>query len=195
MLGRDPRDTNSEGERHNLEVIDILNDDGTLNSFGLQYQGMDRAVARNEAAKELKELGVLVKTEDYTHKVGTSERTGAVIEPKISAQWFLKMKDLAKPALDNVMNDTIEFHPKKFKNSYRNWMENVRDWNISRQLYWGHQIPAYYYGEGVNDFVVAKTREEALELAKEHNATITLEGLRQESDVVDTWFSSWLCPR
>ena len=182
------------GERHNLEVIDILNDDGTLNSFGLQYQGMDRAVARNEAAKELKELGVLVKTEDYTHKVGTSERTGAVIEPKISAQWFLKMKDLAKPALDNVMNDTIEFHPKKFKNSYRNWMENVRDWNISRQLYWGHQIPAYYYGEGVNDFVVAKTREEALELAKEHNATITLEGLRQESDVVDTWFSSWLWP-
>ncbi len=182
------------GERHNLEVIDILNDDGTLNSFGLQYQGMDRAVARNEAAKELKELGVLVKTEDYTHKVGTSERTGAVIEPKISAQWFLKMKDLAKPALDNVMNDTIEFHPKKFKNSYRNWMENVRDWNISRQLYWGHQIPAYYYGEGVNDFVVAKTREEALELAKKHNPTITLEGLRQESDVVDTWFSSWLWP-
>ena len=182
------------GERHNLEVIDILNDDGTLNSFGLQYQGMDRAVARNEAAKELKELGVLVKTEDYTHKVGTSERTGAVIEPKISAQWFLKMKDLAKPALDNVMNDTIEFHPKKFKNSYRNWMENVRDWNISRQLYWGHQIPAYYYGEGVNDFVVAKTKEQALELAKKHNPTITLEGLRQESDVVDTWFSSWLWP-
>ena len=182
------------GERHNLEVIDILNDDGTLNSFGLHYQGMDRALARNEAAKELKELGVLVKTEDYTHKVGTSERTGAVIEPKISAQWFLKMKDLAKPALDNVMNDTIEFHPKKFKNSYRNWMENVRDWNISRQLYWGHQIPAYYYGEGVNDFVVAKTKEQALELAKKHNPTITLEGLRQESDVVDTWFSSWLWP-
>lgn len=182
------------GERHNLEIIDILNDDGTLNHFGMHYEGMDREAARVAAAKELETLGVLVKTEDYTHKVGTSERTGAVIEPKISAQWFLKMKELAKPALDNVMNDTIEFHPKKFKNSYRNWMENVRDWNISRQLYWGHQIPAYYYGEGVNDFVIAKTKEEALELAKEHNSKITLEGLRQESDVVDTWFSSWLWP-
>ena len=182
------------GERHNLEVIDILNDDGTLNKLGLHYEGMDRDVARKEAAKELETLGVLIKTEEYTHKVGTSERTGAVIEPKISAQWFLKMKDLAKPALDNVMNDTIEFHPKKFKNSYRNWMENVRDWNISRQLYWGHQIPAYYYGEGVNDFVVAKTAEEALVLAKEKNPKIVMDSLRQESDVVDTWFSSWLWP-
>ena len=182
------------GERHSLEIIDILNDDGTLNHFGLHYEGLDREVARKEAAKELEALGILAKTEDYTHKVGTSERTKAVIEPKISAQWFLKMKDLAKPALDNVMNDTIEFHPKKFKNSYRNWMENVRAWNISRQLYWGHQIPAYYYGEGVNDFVVAKTAEEALELAKEKNSNITLDTLRQESDVVDTWFSSWLWP-
>jgi valyl-tRNA synthetase len=182
------------GDRHNLEVIDILNDDGTLNKLGLHYEGMDRAVARKEAAKELEALGVLAKTEDYTHKVGTSERTGAVIEPKVSAQWFLKMKDLAKPALDNVMNDTIEFHPKKFKNSYRNWMENVRDWNISRQLYWGHQIPAYYYGEGVNDFVVAKTAEEALALAQEKNPNIIMDTLRQESDVVDTWFSSWLWP-
>jgi len=184
------------GERHNLEVIDILNDDGTLNHFGLHYQGMDREVARKEAAKELDDLGILVKTEDYTHKVGTSERTKAVIEPKISAQWFLRMKDLAKPALDNVMNDTIQFHPSKFKNSYRNWMENVRDWNISRQLYWGHQIPAYYYAEGVNDFVVAKTKEEALELVKEKrgNSDLKIDDLRQESDVVDTWFSSWLWP-
>ena len=184
------------GERHNLEVIDILNDDGTLNHFGLHYQGMDRELARNEAAKELDALGVLVKIEDYTHKVGTSERTKAVIEPKISAQWFLKMKDLAKPALDNVMNDTIKFHPSKFKNSYRNWMENVRDWNISRQLYWGHQIPAYFFGEGVNDFVVAKTIEEALALAQDKtgNKELKIENLRQESDVVDTWFSSWLWP-
>lgn len=182
------------GERHNLEIIDILNDDGSLNSFGLQFEGMDRVVARKEAAKELEKLGVLVKTEDYTHKVGTSERTKAVIEPKISVQWFLKMKDLAKPALDNVMNDTIQFHPSKFKNSYRNWMENVRDWNISRQLYWGHQIPAYYYGDGVNDFVVAKTKEEALQLAKEIKADLSMDDLRQESDVVDTWFSSWLWP-
>ncbi|NNK28361.1 MAG: class I tRNA ligase family protein, partial [Flavobacteriaceae bacterium] len=122
------------GERHDLEVIDILNDDATLNHYGLQFEGMDRVQAREAAAKELDKLGVLSKTEPYTHKVGTSERTGAVIEPKISAQWFLKMKDLAKPALDNVMNDTIQFHPSKFKNSYRHWMENVRDWNISRQL-------------------------------------------------------------
>ena len=184
------------GERHNLEVIDVLNDDGTLNDFGLHYKGMDREVARIEAAKELDALGVLVKTEDYTHKVGTSERTKAVIEPKISTQWFLKMKDLAKPALDNVMNDAIQFHPSKFKNSYRNWMENVRDWNISRQLYWGHQIPAYYYADGVNDFVVAKTKEEALILAKEKTGKggLKIDDLRQESDVVDTWFSSWLWP-
>ena len=162
----------------------------------MHYQGQDRAVARKGVAKELDALGILVKTEDYTHKVGTSERTKAVIEPKISAQWFLKMKDLAKPALDHVMNDDIQFHPAKFKNSYRNWMENVRDWNISRQLYWGHQIPAYYYAEGVNDFVVAKTKEEALILAKEktNNDELTINDLRQEGDVVDTWFSSWLWP-
>jgi len=184
------------GQRHNLQVIDILNDDGSLNSYGMHYQGQDRAVARKEVAEELDTLGILVKTEDYTHKVGTSERTKAVIEPKISAQWFLKMKDLAKPALDHVMNDDVQFHPAKFKNSYRNWMENVRDWNISRQLYWGHQIPAYYYAEGVNDFVVAKTKEEALVLAKvkTNNDQLTINDLRQEGDVVDTWFSSWLWP-
>ena len=184
------------GERHNLEVIDILNDDGTLNHYGLHYQGQDRAVARKAIAKELESMGLLVKEEAYTHKVGTSERTGAVIEPKISAQWFLKMKDLAKPALDNVMDDTIQFHPAKFKNSYRNWMENVRDWNISRQLFWGHQIPAFFYDEGVHDFVVAKTAAEALPLAKEKsgNNNLTEADLTQDPDVLDTWFSSWLWP-
>jgi len=184
------------GERHKLEVIDILNDDATLNHFGMQFEGMDRVEARAAAAAALEKLGVLAKSEPYTHKVGTSERTGAVIEPKISAQWFLKMKDLAKPALDNVMNDTIQFHPSKFKNSYRHWMENVRDWNISRQLLWGHQIPAFFYGEGVNDFVVAKTIEQALPLAQEkaNNQQLTIDNLRQDPDVVDTWFSSWLWP-
>ncbi|MCK5399994.1 MAG: valine--tRNA ligase [Flavobacteriaceae bacterium] len=184
------------GERHNLEVIDILNDDATLNHYGLHHEGKDRELAREDTAKELEALGVLIKTEDYTHKVGTSERTKAVIEPKISKQWFLKMADLAKPALDNVMNDNIQFHPAKFKNSYRNWMENVRDWNISRQLFWGHQIPAFFYGEGVNDFVVAKTKENALILAQEKadNPNLTLNDLKQDSDVLDTWFSSWLWP-
>jgi len=184
------------GERHDLEVIDILNDDASLNQYGLQFEGMNRVEARAAAATELDNLGVLAKTEPYTHKVGTSERTGAVIEPKISVQWFLKMKDLAKPALDNVMNDTIQFHPSKFKNSYRHWMENVRDWNISRQLLWGHQIPAFFYGDGVNDFVVAKTEEEALELAKDKtsNKDLDASSLRQDPDVVDTWFSSWLWP-
>ena len=184
------------GERHELEVIDILNDDGSLNAYGLHYEGQDRAVARKAIANELDEKGLLRKTEDYTHKVGTSERTKAVIEPKISVQWFLKMEDLAKPALNNVMNDTIRFYPAKFKNSYRNWMENVRDWNISRQLYWGHQIPAYYYGDGIHDFVVAKTKEAALAKARDvsKNPNLSLEDLTQESDVVDTWFSSWLWP-
>ncbi len=184
------------GERHDLEVIDILNDDATLNQHGLHFEGMTREAARDAAAKELVTLGALSKTEPYTHKVGTSERTGAVIEPKISAQWFLKMKDLAKPALDNVLNDNVKFHPSKFKNSYRHWMENVRDWNISRQLLWGHQIPAYFYGEGVNDFVVAKTSEEALEMAREKTGNPGLEAtsIKQDPDVVDTWFSSWLWP-
>ncbi|NLP56958.1 valine--tRNA ligase [Lutibacter sp. B1] len=184
------------GEKHNLEVIDIFNDDATLNSFGMHYEGKDRFVVRKEITKELESLGCLIKVEQYMHKVGTSERTKAVIEPKISAQWFLSMKDLAKPALDHVMNDDIQFHPAKFKNSYRNWMENVRDWNISRQLWWGHQIPAYFYGEGVNDFVVAKTVEEALELAKQKsgNQQLTIKDLTQDPDVLDTWFSSWLWP-
>ncbi|NNL79269.1 MAG: valine--tRNA ligase [Flavobacteriaceae bacterium] len=184
------------GERHNLEVIDILNDDGTLNEYGLHYKGQDREDARHNIAVELEELGCMPKIEDYTHKVGTSERTHAVIEPKISVQWFLKMKDLSKPALDHVMDDTVTFFPSKFKNSYRNWMENVRDWNISRQLYWGHRIPAYYYGNGIHDFVVARTIEEALELAKDKtgNDNLSISDLSQEKDVVDTWFSSWLWP-
>ena len=184
------------GEKHNLEVIDIFNDDATLNEHGLHYKGKDRFVVRKEITKELEQLGHLLKVEQYVHKVGTSERTKAVIEPKISAQWFLKMEDLAKPALDNVMNDTIQFYPAKFKNSYRHWMENVRDWNISRQLWWGHQIPAFFYGDGVNDFVVAETKEEALETAKKqlNKESLQLADLTQDPDALDTWFSSWLWP-
>ena len=184
------------GDRHQLNVIDILNDDATLNELGLHHKGKDRVVARKDVAQELEDMGILVKVEPITHKVGTSERTKAVIEPKISAQWFLKMKDLAKPALEHVMNDDIQFHPAKFKNSYRNWMENVRDWNISRQLWWGHQIPAYFYGDGVNDFVVGKDIEEALIKVKEKtgNNTLSAADLTQDPDVLDTWFSSWLWP-
>jgi valyl-tRNA synthetase len=184
------------GDRHQLNVIDILNDDATLNELGLHHKGKDRVVARKDVAQELEDMGILVKVEPITHKVGTSERTKAVIEPKISAQWFLKMEDLAKPALEHVMNDDIQFHPAKFKNSYRNWMENVRDWNISRQLWWGHQIPAYFYGDGVNDFVVGKDIEEALIKAKEKsgNTSLTASDLTQDPDVLDTWFSSWLWP-
>ena len=191
----DPNDK-TLGEKHNLEVIDIFNDDATLNKYGLHYQGKDRFVVRKEIVKELESLGHIQKIEPYLHKVGTSERTKAVIEPKISAQWFLKMKDLAKPALDNVLNDNIQFHPAKFKNTYRYWMENIRDWNISRQLWWGHQIPAYFYGEGVEDFVVAATKEEALEQAKQktNNQQLTTKDLTQDPDALDTWFSSWLWP-
>src|SRR5690606_23741590 len=140
------------------------------------------------------EKGLLEKVENYTHKVGTSERTGAVIEPKLSIQWFLKMKELSKPALENVMDDTIQFHPSKFKNTYRHWMENVHDWNISRQLWWGHQIPAFYYGKE-QDFVVALNKKEALEIiARERNLVLTEQDLRQDEDALDTWFSSWLWP-
>ncbi|WP_185287167.1 class I tRNA ligase family protein, partial [Chryseobacterium indologenes] len=139
---------------------------------------------------------LLLKAEDYLNKVGTSERTGAVIEPKISVQWFLKMSELSKPALDVVMDDEIKFYPEKFKNTYRYWMENVHDWNISRQLWWGHRIPAFYYGSGENDFVVAETIEEALTLAKEktNNQELTTDNLRQDEDALDTWFSAWLWP-
>jgi len=184
------------GKKHDLEFVDIFTDEAKLNDNGLHYAGMDRFKVRKEIEKELEEKGLLEKVENYTNNVGTSERTGAVIEPKISNQWFLKMEDLAKPALDNVMDDTIKFHPTKFKNSYRNWMENVTDWNISRQLWWGHQIPAYFYGDGNDDFVVAQTAEEALSLAqqKSNNANLTLADLRQDEDVLDTWFSAWLWP-
>ena len=191
----DPNDKEI-GERHKLEVIDIFNDDATLNEHGLKYEGMDRFACRKAIVKDLEEMGYLIKTEDYQNKVGTSERTGAVIEPKLSYQWFLKMPDLAEPALKAVMEDTVKLVPAKFKNTYRHWMENVRDWNISRQLWWGHRIPAFFYGDGMEDFVIAKTAEEALPLAieKSGKADLQLADLRQEDDVLDTWFSSWLWP-
>ena len=186
------------GDKHQLEVIDIFNDDASLNSFGLHYQGKDRFVAREEIEKELESKGILIKTEAYTNKVGTSERTKAVIEPRLSDQWFLKMKDLAKPAIEAVLGDdtAINLYPKKFENTYRHWMDNIRDWNISRQLWWGQQIPAFYYGDGKEDFVVAENIEKALELAKEktNNPQLTTNNLRQDSDALDTWFSSWLWP-
>ena len=186
------------GDKHKLEVIDIFNDDASLNSFGLHYQGKDRFVVRKEISKELEEKGILVKTEVHTNKVGTSERTKAVIEPRLSDQWFLKMKDLAKPAIDAVLGEDTEInlYPKKFENTYRHWMENVRDWNISRQLWWGQQIPAYFYGDGKEDFVVAENIEDALILAKERtgNSDLKTSDLKQDEDALDTWFSSWLWP-
>ncbi len=185
------------GEKHELETVDIFNADATLNSFGLHYEGKDRFVVRKEIKKELEDKGFLVKTENYINKVGTSERTKAVIEPRLSEQWFLKMEDLVKPAIKAVLEtDDINFFPKKFENTYRHWMENIRDWNISRQLWWGQQIPAYYYGDGQDDFVVAESIEEALNLAQEksNNYELALSDLRQDEDVVDTWFSSWLWP-
>lgn len=184
------------GDKHNLEIIDILNDDGTLNSYGLHFEGKDRFVVRKEIVKELESSGVISKIESHLHKVGTSERTGAVIEPKLSDQWFLKMKDLAKPALDAVLEKEVNLVPEKFINTYRHWMENVRDWNISRQLWWGHQIPAYFYGDGKDDFVVAETIEEALKLAQEKtkNNQLKTTDLKQDPDALDTWFSSWLWP-
>lgn len=183
------------GKRHQLETIDILNADGSLNEKGLHYQGLDRFEARKAIAKELEEKGFLVKVEDHINKIGYSERTDAVIEPRLSLQWFVDMKKLAAPALENVMNGNIKFYPDNMKNTYRHWMENIKDWNISRQLWWGHRIPAWYYGDGENDFVVAKEKDEALRLANEKaGKTITSDQLKQDEDVLDTWFSSWLWP-
>lgn len=184
------------GQKHKLETIDILNANGTLSEAAGFYVGEDRFAVRKKIAKDLEELGALAKVEDYINKVGYSERTDAVIEPRLSLQWFCKMEELAKPALDHVMNDDIQFHPAKFKNSYRHWMENVKDWCISRQLWWGHQIPAYFYGDGAEDFVVGKSKEEALEKAKAKtgNDNLTAADLKQDEDVLDTWFSSWLWP-
>ncbi|MDX5326556.1 MAG: valine--tRNA ligase [Bacteroidota bacterium] len=184
------------GKRHGLETIDILNADGTLNEHGLHYQGQDRFAVRKAIAKELEEKGHLLKVEDYSTSVGTSERTGAIIEPRLSLQWFVSMKEISGPALDAVMNNEVRLIPEKFKNTYRHWMENVRDWCISRQLWWGHQIPAWYFGKGPDDFVVAMNEGEALELARQKSGDTTLQvqDLQQDQDVVDTWFSSWLWP-
>ena len=180
------------GDKHNLETIDILNDDGTLSEDAILYVGKDRFQVRKEIADDLKKNNHLVKIEEYKNKVGFSERTDAVIEPKLSMQWFLKMEELSKPALKHVMNDDIKFHPPKFKNTYRHWMENIKDWCLSRQLWWGQRIPAFYY-DG-NKFVIAKTKEDALELARKIKSDVKLEDLRQDEDVLDTWFSSWLWP-
>ena len=185
------------GEKHHLEIIDIFNEDATLNSFGLHYQGKDRFVVREEIALELEEIGALAKTETHLNKVGTSERTKAVIEPRLSDQWFLSMEELVKPAIKAVLeSDEIKLYPSRFNNTYKHWLENIRDWNISRQLWWGQQIPAYYYGDGKEDFVVAKNIEEALELAivKTNNQQLTINNLIQDADALDTWFSSWLWP-
>ena len=183
------------GIRHNLEVINTIAADGTMSSEAGNYEGLDRFLVRKKIAKDLDKLGNLVKIEDYTNKVGRSERTDAVIEPRLSLQWFMAMEKLAKPALDHVMDDTIQFHPAKFKNSYRHWMENIKDWCVSRQLWWGHRIPAWYYGEGEDDFVVAKTLEDALKAASKKAGRNIVEGdLKQDEDVMDTWFSSWIWP-
>ena len=182
------------GLKHKLDSINVFNDNGTLNDNGGDYKGMDRFECRKKIAKDLENADLMVKVEDYMNNVGCSERTNAVIEPKLSLQWFLKMSDLAKPALDVVMNDTIQFHPAKFKNTYRHWMENVKDWCISRQLWWGQRIPAYYLPN--KEFVVAKTAEEALKKAQElfPAENYSLNDLKQDEDVLDTWFSSWLWP-
>ncbi|HPV56604.1 MAG TPA: valine--tRNA ligase, partial [Tenuifilaceae bacterium] len=182
------------GEKHRLQSIDIFNDNGTLSPAAKLYVGMDRFEVRKVIVGDLEKAGNLAKVEDYVNKVGFSERTDAVIEPKLSMQWFLRMKELSQPALDSVINGDIELYPPKFVNTYRHWMENVKDWCLSRQLWWGHRIPAWYLPEG--GYVVANTEEEALEFAKKEtgNANLKISDLRQDEDVLDTWFSSWLWP-
>ena len=183
------------GLKHGLATIDIFNDNGTISEAAGMYVGMDRMDVRKQISADLQEAGFMEKIEDYNNKVGFSERTNVPIEPKLSTQWFLKMQHFADIALAPVMDDDIEFYPKKYKNTYRHWLENIKDWCISRQLWWGHRIPAYYFdNEGKKDFVVAETAEEALKLAQEKNANIKAEDLEQESDCLDTWFSSWLWP-
>ena len=183
------------GLKHGLATIDIFNDNGTISEAAGMYVGMDRMDVRKQISADLQEAGLMEKIEDYNNKVGFSERTNVPIEPKLSTQWFLKMQHFADIALVPVMDDDIEFYPKKYKNTYRHWLENIKDWCISRQLWWGHRIPAYYFdNEGKKDFVVAETAEEALKLAQEKNANIKAEDLEQESDCLDTWFSSWLWP-
>ena len=183
------------GLKHGLETIDIFNDNGTISEAAGLYVGMDRMDVRKQISIDLQNAGLMEKIEDYNNKVGFSERTNVPIEPKLSTQWFLKMQHFADIALPPVMDDDIEFYPKKYKNTYRHWLENITDWCISRQLWWGHRIPAYYFDNaGKKDFVVAETAEEALKLAQEKNANIKAEDLEQESDCLDTWFSSWLWP-
>ena len=183
------------GLKHGLETIDIFNDNGTISEAAGLYVGMDRMDVRKQISIDLQNAGLMEKIEDYNNKVGFSERTNVPIEPKLSTQWFLKMQHFADIALPPVMDDDIEFYPKKYKNTYRHWLENIKDWCISRQLWWGHRIPAYYFDNaGKKDFVVAETAEEALKLAQEKNASIKAEDLEQESDCLDTWFSSWLWP-
>ncbi|TDI69696.1 MAG: valine--tRNA ligase [Bacteroidetes bacterium] len=180
------------GIKHHLKSIDILNDDGTLNELAQRYVGKDRFEARKLIVEALEQAGLLEKVEDYLHSVGFSERTNAIVEPRLSMQWFMKMEELSKPALDHVLNGDIKFYPSKFVNTYRHWMENIRDWCISRQLWWGHRIPAYYLPDG--SYVVAGDLNGALQLAREKDQSITENDLRQDEDVLDTWASSWLWP-
>ena len=182
------------GKKHNLETIDVLNADGTMSQDATLYIGEDRFDVRKKIAHDLKESGDLLKEEPYKNKVGYSERTDVPIEPRISLQWFVKMDEFSKPGLEHVMNDDVQFWPPKFKNSYRHWMENVKDWCISRQLWWGHRIPAFYFGEGDEDYIIATSREDALERLSALGKVVNPEHLKQDDDVLDTWFSSWLWP-
>lgn len=184
------------GKKHGLKSINIMNADGTLSKEAEHYVGQDRFQVRKLISADLEKEGSLIKTEDYTNKVGYSERTDVVIEPRLSLQWWVRMKDLAGPALDAVEKEEVSFYPHKFVNTYRHWMENIKDWCISRQLWWGHRIPAWYFGEGAEDYVVAKDREKAVEVArrKSGNPDLSPEQLKQDEDVMDTWFSSWLWP-